>query len=146
VQFVRVDFQVSERRGCQVIGVPRSTTRYQSVARDQAALRMRLRDLAAVRGRYGYRRLHLLLCREGWQVNHTRVYQLYRLEGLALRLTKRRKRASALRVVRGAAAAPNERWSMDVVHDHLVNGRRIRVLTIVDNLSRVSPAIKVAPR
>jgi putative transposase len=144
VQFVRVGFQVSERRSCQVIGVHRSTTRYQSVASDQAALRMRLRDLAAVRVRYGYRRLHLLLCREGWQVNHKRVYRLYRLEGLALRLTKRRKRASAGRVVRGAAAAPNERWSMDFVHDQLVNGRRIRVLTIVDNFSRVSPAIKVA--
>jgi putative transposase len=106
---------------------------------------MRLRDLAAVRVRYGYRRWPLLLCREGWPVNHTRGYRLYRLEGLTLPLTKRRQRTSAVRVVRGAAAAPNKRWSMDFVHDHLVYGRRIRVFTRVDNYSRVSPAIKVAP-
>jgi putative transposase len=141
---VWVGFQVSERRGCRVISLPRSTTRYQSLARDQAALRLRLRDLAAARVRYGYRRLHVLLRREGWPVNHTRGYRLYRLEGLAWRLTKRRQRASALRVARAASVAPNERWSMDFMHDQLADGRRLRVLTIVANFSRVSPALRVS--
>jgi putative transposase len=97
--------------------VHRSTYRYCSVARDQTALRMRLRDLAAVRVRYGYRRLHILLQREGWRVNHQRVYRLYRLEGLSLRLKRRKKRPSHLRVVMPAAQAPHEHWSLDFITD-----------------------------
>jgi putative transposase len=110
---------------------------------DQTALRMRLRDLAAARVRYGYRRLHVLLQREGWQVNHKRVYRLYRQEGLALRRRCRRKRASPVRVMQHRAQAPNERWSMDFVSDTLATGQRFRALTLVDNFSRVSPAIEV---
>jgi putative transposase len=127
-----------------VISLHRSTTRYQSLTQDQAALRLRRRDLAAARVRYGYRRLHVLLRREGWPVNHTWVYRLSRLEGLAWCLTKRRQRASALRVARAASMAPNERWSMDFLHDQLADGRRFRVLTRVDNCSRVCPALRVA--
>lgn len=78
MQFLRVGFQVSERRACQAIGINRSSYRYISTAKDQTALQMRLRDLAAARVRYGYRRLHVLLQREGWPVNHKRVYRLYR--------------------------------------------------------------------
>jgi putative transposase len=92
---VQVGYQLSERRACRVIPVHPSTYRYRSVAYDQTPLR--LRDLAAARVRYGYRRLHVLLRREGWQVNHKRVYRLSRLEGLALRLKQRRKRPSHLR-------------------------------------------------
>lgn len=110
---------------------------------EQTALRMRLRDLAAARVRYGYRRLHVLLRREGWQVNHKRVYRLYRQEGLALRRRCRRKRASPVRVMPHRAQAPNERWSMDFVSDTLATGQRFRALTLVDNFSRVSPAIEV---
>ena len=73
VRFFRAGFRVSERRACRVARVPRSSCRYRSVTRDQAALRLRLRDLAAARVRYGYRRLHVLLRREGWPVNHKRV-------------------------------------------------------------------------
>jgi putative transposase len=127
--FVRVGFQVSERRACQVIPVHRSSDRYRSRARDQTALRMRLRDLAAARVRYGYRRLQVLLQREGWQVNHKRVYRLYRLEGLSLRLKSRRKRPSHLRVVRPMAQAPDEHWSLDFISDSLADGRRFRALT-----------------
>ena len=94
MQFLRVGFQVSERRACAVVGVSRSMQRYRSVAKDQTALRMRMRDLAATRIRYGYRRLHVLLQREGWHVNHKRVYRLYRLEGLGLRLKRARKRVA----------------------------------------------------
>ncbi len=143
-RFFRVGFRVSERRACRVAGVPRSSCRYRSRAKDQAALRLRLRDLAAARVRYGYRRLHVLLQREGWRVNHKRVYRLYREEGLGIRVKRRRKRVSGPRVVPPPAQRPHERWSIDFLADALADGRRFRVLTIVDNVSRVSPAIEVA--
>ncbi len=143
VRFFRVGFRVSERRACRVAGVPRSSCRYRSVAADQAARRVRLRDLAAVRVRYGDRRLHVLLQREGWRVNHKRVERLYREEGLAIRVKRRKKRVSAARVVPTPATRPHERWSLDFLTDRLVDGRRFRVLTFVDNVSRVSPAIEV---
>ena len=143
VHSVRAGFRVSERRACRVAGVPRSTCRYRSAARDQTALRVRLRDLAASRVRYGYRRLHVLLRREGWMVNHRRVYRLYREEGLGIRVKRRKKLASAPRVLPPPAKRPRERWSMDFLTDGLANGQRFRVLTIVDTVSRVSPAIEV---
>lgn len=143
VHFFRVGFQVSERRACQVARVSRSSYRYRSVARDQSALRVRLRDLASARVRYGYRRLHILLRREGWHVNHKRVYRLYREEGLAIRVKRKKKRTCAPRVVPAPAQRPQERWSMDFLSDSLADGRRFRVLTLVDNVSRVSPAITV---
>jgi putative transposase len=129
VQFVRVAFQVSERRACHVIPVHRSTYRYRSVAHAHTPRRMRLRDLAAARVRDGYRRLHVLLRREGWQVNHKRVYRLYRLEGLSLRLKRRRKRPSHLQVVTPTAHAPNEHWSLDFIADSVADGRRFRAFT-----------------
>ncbi len=104
---------------------------------------MRLRDLAAARVRYRYRRLHVLLRREGWRVNHKRVYRLYRLEGLGLRLKQRRKRVSAVRVVPPQATKPNERWAMDFMTDSLYDGRRFRLLTLVDTVTRECPAIEV---
>ena len=146
VQFLRVGFQVSERRACRVIPIPRSSQRYQSQAKDQSALELRLRDLAQSRVRYGYRRLHVLLEREGWRINHKRVYRLYRLEGLSLRLKTRKKRVSGLRGPKPVATRPNECWSMDFMADRLVDGHRFRVLTLVDNVSRVSPAIVVDSR
>jgi putative transposase len=142
-QFFRVGFRVSERRACRLTGVARSSYRYRSVAADQTPLRLRLRDLAATRVRYGYRRLHILLRREGWRVNHKRVYRLYREEGLGIRVKRRKKLASAPRVLPPPATRPQERWSLDFLSDSLADGRRFRVLTIVDNVSRVSPAIAV---
>jgi putative transposase len=141
--YFQVGFRVSERRACRVVRIPRSSYRYRSVARDQTALRLRLRDLAASRVRYGYRRLHVLLRREGWRVNHKRVYRLYREERLGIRSKRRRKRVSAPRVLPPPAQRPQERWSMDFLTDSLADGRRFRVLTIVDTVSRVSPAIEV---
>ncbi len=126
-----------------MLQISRSSLRYQSTARDQTALRMRLRDLAAARVRYGYRRLHVLLRREGWRVNHKRVYRLYRLEGLGLRLKQRRKRVSTVRVVSPLATKPNERWAMDFMADQLYDGRRFRLLTLVDTATRECPAIEV---
>lgn len=143
MQFLCVGFQVSERRACQAIGIGRSSYRYLSTARDQTALKMRIRYLAAARVRYGYRRLHVLLKREGWSVNHKRVYRLYQQEGLSLRLKTRKKRISAGRIVPPAPTAPSQRWSMDFMSDRLYNGRRFRILTFVDNMTRESPAIAV---
>jgi putative transposase len=143
VAYFRTGFRVSERRACRVAGVPRSTCRYRSHAQDQTALRVRLRDLAAARVRYGYRRLHILLRREGWRVNHKRVYRLYREEGLGIRVKRKKKRTCMPRVTPTPAQRPQERWSMDFLTDSLADGRRFRVLTFVDNVSRVSPAIEV---
>ena len=135
--------EVSERRACHLIQLARSTCRYESQATDDTALRIRLKDLASSRVRYGYRRLHVLLLREGWQVNHKKVYRLYRDMGLSLRLKRSKKRPSLVRGLVQVARRPNERWSMDLVSDSLHDGRRFRALTIVDHFSRVSPAIEV---
>lgn len=136
-------FQISQRRACGLTKMNRVTYYYQSQSQDQAALRIRLRDLASVYVRYGYRRLHVLLRREGWLVNHKRVYRLYQEEGLRVRTKKRKKLATAPRGPRAVAERPRQHWSMDFVHDQLVDGRRFRCLMIVDHFSRVSPAIKV---
>ena len=122
-------------------GVPHSSCRYRSQARDQAPLRQRLRELAAVRVRDGYRRLQVLLRREGWRVKHKRLYRLYREEGLSIRIKHRKKRVSLPRVVPAQAQRPREHWSLDFLTDSLVDGWRFRVFTIVDNVSRGSPAI-----
>jgi putative transposase len=114
------------------------------VADEQAALRMRIRDLAAARVSYGYRRIHVLLQREGWHVNHKRVYRLYRLEGLLMRPKKPRRHVSCTkRLPRPTASRRDESWSMDFVSDELITGQRIRLLTLVDNFTRESLAIGV---
>jgi len=108
---------------------------------------MRLKELAAARVGYGYRRLHVLLRREGWRVNHKRVYRLYRQECLGLRRKPPRRRVACVkREMRPTAEAKNECWSMDFVSDQLFDGRRLRVLTIVDNHTRESLALEAAPR
>ncbi len=126
---------------------PLSTIRYESVADSQIALRMRLRELAAARVGYGYRRLHILLWREGWEVNHKRVYRLYREEGLGMRRRPPRRRKACLkRKLRPLASEKNECWSKDFMSNQLFDGHRIRLLTIVDNHTRESLAIHVSQR
>lgn len=129
-------FAIAARRSCRLLGIQRSSFYYQSHAKDQTALRIRLRDLAAARPRFGYRRLHILLRREGWPVNHTRILRLYRLEELQWRMRQRRKRGSYLRVPLPTATQANQRWSMDFVADGLQDGRRFRILTVVDQFTR----------
>lgn len=107
------------------------------------ALRRRLRELAQARPRFGYLRLHVMLRREDWVINRKRVHRLYREEGLTVRLTRRRKRASYLRVVPPQPRQLNERWSMDFVADTLLNRCHFRTLTVVDNWSRHSQLIEV---
>jgi putative transposase len=135
---------VSERRSCLALGVDRSSVRYVSRKPDQAPLRLRIHDLAAARVRYGYFRIYILLRREGWLVNHKRVYRLYREDGLSLRLRRPRRNVSAAnRERQPAASAPNEMWSMDFVSDALFDGRRLRALTVVDSFTREALAIDV---
>lgn len=127
---------VSESRACRVIGISRSVYLYVARRKDDRPLRMQLRELAEARRRFGYRRLHVLLRREGWAINIKRTYRLYVDEGLSMRTKKRKKRGSHLRVVPAPASRRNERWSMDFVSDALVDGRRFRALTIVDQYTR----------
>jgi putative transposase len=135
VRFLVSGFQIDQRPACGIVGLNRSTYYYQSQAKDQTALRIRIRNLAAARVRYGYRRIHIQLQREGWQANHKRVYRLYRREGLELRLKIRKKeRAAAPRGATPVAAAPNDRWSMDFVSDRLADGRAFRVLAAPDKV------------
>ncbi len=137
VEWVCGAYQLSERRACGVYGFARATIRYRSVRPSQAPLRARLHELASVRVQYGYRRLHILLRREGWQVNHKRVHRLYIEEGLALKRKRpQRHRSAVTRIARPAAEKPNERWCMDFVSDALADGRRVRVLTILDTCTR----------
>jgi putative transposase len=140
-------YQVSERRACVAMKWPRSSHRYQSAADPQVALRMRLKELAASRVGYGYRRLYILLRREGWAINHKRVYRLYCEECLGLRRKPPRRRvACQKREIRPTAEAKNECWSMDFVSDQLSDGRRLRVLVIVDNHTRESLALVAGQR
>jgi putative transposase len=144
VDYLQACYRVSERRACEVLTLGRSSYRYHSVADEQAALRIRLKDLAQARVSYGYRRLHVLLQREGWAVNHKRVYRLYQQEGLMLRTKKPKRHVSCQRrMERPVATGADESWSMDFMSDELFDGRRIRLLTIVDNFTRESLAIEV---
>jgi putative transposase len=143
VEWVAGRFGVSERRGCRLIGMARSSYRYEGRRRDPAGFRDRLKALAGQRRRFGYRRLHVLLRREGFTVNHKRVYRLYRQEGLSLRLRKRKKLASALRAPLPRPKRPNQRWSMDFMSDFTAEGRRLKLLTVVDDFTRYCVAIAV---
>jgi putative transposase len=133
---VRQAHQLSEKRACGLIGITRWSNRYQSRRDPQDSLRLRLRELAGVRTRYGYRRLTVLLRREGWQVNAKRIYRLYREEALQVRTAKRKKRSGQLRVPLPGVTCANQRWSMDFVSDRLADGRWFRILTVIDQYTR----------
>lgn len=143
MSYVEVEYQMSERHACRLMGLGRSTHRYRARKGRDAMLRMRLKELAARRMRFGYRRLTAMLGREGMQANHKRVYRLYREEGLAMRIRQRRRIRWTGAAVKPAASQPNERWSMDFVTDCVSSGKVIRMLTIVDDYTRECPAIEV---
>ena len=134
---------LSERRACRVVGVNRSTARYASRRRDDGPVRERLRALAERWRRYGYRRLTVLLRREGQKINAKRVYRLYREAGLAVRRRRRKRvsrpRGEGIRAPDGA----NGRWSMDFMADTLASGRTLRTLNVVDDFTRECLAIEV---
>ena len=142
VDKLRNEWRVSIRRACSALRVDRSLYVYKSKRGDQAALKHRIKDICEARVRYGYRRVHVLLQRDGWAVNIKRVYRLYRELGLQLRnKTPKRRVKAKLREGRVDARQINETWAMDFVHDQLATGRKIRVLTIIDTYSRFSPAV-----
>ncbi|MGC3975632.1 MAG: IS3 family transposase [Nitrospira sp.] len=142
VHAITGQFSIGVRRACGLLRLHRASWYYRHHGRDDTAMRMRIRELAQARPRFGYYRLHVMLRREGWVVNRKRVYRIYREEGLSVRLTRRRKRVSHLRVVPSQPRQLNERWSMDFVAATLLDGRRFRALTVVDNYSRHSQIIE----
>jgi putative transposase len=147
VNYIHDTYRVSERRACRVARVPVSTFRYDSRLEPRTALRLRIREIAKVRVRYGYRKIRVLLNREGWKVGKKLVYRLYREEGLTLRhKPRRRRRASLHRRERFRPTAANQVWSLDFVADQLVDGRRFRALTVMDVFTRESLAIEVGQR
>jgi putative transposase len=134
---------LSQRRACRLAELTLSTWQYAPRRQARAGLRERLKELAAARRRFGYRRLHALLRREGWRVNHKAVHRIYVEEGLQVRKRKRKRVAHAERRPLLVPQARNERWSMDFQHDLLATGQRFRTLNIVDDLTRECPAIEV---
>jgi putative transposase len=138
-------YGVSVQRACALGQFSRAAWYRRSMRDEQLPLRMRIKELAHARPRFGFNRIWVLLRREGWMVNRKRVRRLYRLDGLQLRMRIRRRKHIALH--RGPAprpAGPTERWSMDFVHDALADGRPFRVLTVVDQWSRQSPIVEAA--
>jgi putative transposase len=133
---LRVAYEVSERRACFALGADRGSVRYRRMRRDDAAIRARLRELAAVRRRFGYRRLHVLLRREGIAMNHKKLRRLYREERLQVRRRGGRKRALGTRAPIVLPQSPNQRWSVDFQSDALADGRRFRILAVVDDFTR----------
>jgi len=143
VGFVQQAMRMSERRACRAVGVSRTSHRYRSCRQEPKALVDKLRELAAKRPRFGYRGLYRLLRRRGFVVNHKRVYRLYKLDGLHIRTRRRKRYAASPREQLVRAVRPGQVWSTDFVSDHFANGRRFRILTVVDNFSRRSPGLLV---
>ena len=139
VSYLRDSYAFSERRACTIVGLCRGSYRYQAKPRDDDAIKKRLRELAEIRRKFGSPRLHILLRREGFLINHKRTERLYKEEGLSLRRKKSRKRISHVRIVMDRPERANQHWSMDFVSDSLYSGRRFRVLTLVDDFSKECP-------
>ena len=133
----------SQRRACSLIGLDPKTYRYASRRSDDVTIREHLKILAGRRRRFGYRRLHILLRREGFALNHKKLFRLYREERLTVRRRGGRKRALGTRAPMAMPQGPNQRWSLDFVADQLVDGRRFRVLVVVDDFTRECLALVV---
>jgi len=136
VAHLKMVLEMSERRACSLIAADRKTIRYRSRRPPDTALRARLRELANERRRFGYRRLFILLRREGEPSGVNRIYRLYREEGLAVRKRRARRKAVGTRTPILIEAKANARWSLDFVHDQLACGRRFRILNVVDDVTR----------
>ena len=144
MQYLMGRYGVSTRRACRVVTATRSSVYYRSRKDPLTALRQRMRELAQTRVRFGYRRLRVLLLREGWEVGKERFYRVYIEEGLALRRKRPWRHATAVhREQRRPATERNDIWSMDFVADELADGRRFRTLTVIDLFTRECLAIEV---
>lgn len=146
VGYLGTAYPIRERRACRTVRCARASYRYRSHRDPRTALRQRMREMAQARVRYGYRKIRVLLNREGWAVGKTLVYRLYREEGLTLRQRPRRRKAGVARVHRPAVTKPHDAWTLDFVADQLANGLRFRALTVVDVCTRESLAIEVGQR
>lgn len=136
------DWAVSIRRACGALRFDRSSYHYKSRRTDPAALKARIKEICETRVRYGYRRVHVVLNREGWDVSIRKTYNVYRAMGLQLRnKTPKRRVKAKLREDRAAAVGPNDVWAMDFVHDQLALGQKLRILTVVDTHSRFCPVL-----
>jgi len=136
VAHLQAKLGLSERRACKIVGADRKMIRYQSCRPPEIELRSRLRDLANERRRFGYRRLFILLRREGEPSGINRIYRIYREEGLAVRKRRARRKAIGTRAPILVEAKVNTRWSLDFVHDQLASGQRFRILNIMDDVTR----------
>ena len=150
VRVVREEVGLSERHACGLIGMHRGSWRYRPREREEAALRARLRELAAERPRFGYRRLYIFLRRERteqgqprWPVNRKRVYRLYREEGLAMRRKRRKRFRAEARLSLAPPRSANQVWTMDYTHDELASGRKFRTLNLMDGYTREALTIEV---
>ena len=130
-----LDHDISQRRACKLVGVDPKTVRRDKPP-DSPEVRKEMKAIASKRRRFGYRRLHILLKREGWQVNWKKLYRIYREEGLTVRIRGGRKRAVGTRAPMAIPQGPNQRWSLDFVSDSLSCGRRFRILNVIDDFSR----------
>lgn len=135
---------MSERRACKVVVLNRSTHQYKRRPDRNVELREKLKQMAEKRPRWGQKRLHIMIRREGLMVNHKRTERLYRELNLSLRVKKRKKRASHLRIVRPAPTQPNQQWSMDFMWDQLANRRRLKCFMLGDDFSRENLSLKAA--
>ena len=144
VLVMQVEIELSQRRACGLIGIPRATCRYRLRRSDDPRLRERLRELAAERRRFGYRRLTKMLVRAGWKANHKRVYRLYVEEKLGLRRKRgRRRRAGARLALPPKPTRPDQLWTMDFASDGFVSGRKFRTLNLMDGFTR--EALEIEP-
>ncbi|CPH95616.1 transposase [Burkholderia pseudomallei] len=141
---IREKVNISERRACRLVGLSRSVLHYDAKPdHENEVLAARLVKLAHERRRFGYRRLHALVEREGTQANHKRIYRLYREAGLAVRRRRKRHGVMIEREQLALPGAPNEVWSIDFVMDALSNGRRVKCLTVVDDFTKEAVDIVV---
>ena len=136
VAHLKTEHEMSERRACKLLKCCRMTVRYASVRPDDGALRDRMKAIAHERRRFGYRRIHVLLRREGVAINHKRLFRIYREEKLSVRKRGGRKRALGTRAPMFIPLMPNQRWSLDFVSDQFTDCRRFRVLTVIDDCTR----------
>jgi putative transposase len=143
VRYTMTTHEFSQRRACGLIGMNRSSFAYASQKRADTSTRERLRELAGQRPRYGYRRLHVLMAREGNVLNHKRLYRIYREEGLAVRRRRRKRIAASARQPMPTPSETNQRWSMDFTSDTLADSRPFRTFNVVDDFSRECLALEV---
>jgi putative transposase len=134
--YLQSDYKVSQTRACGLIAMSRSSYNYQSRRQDDSALRTFIREKAQERKRWGYRRLQVLLQRDGHRDNHKRIYRIYKEEGLQVRKRKRKRARTQRSFELQPSEGPNQRWSLDFMHDSTASGRKLRLLNVVDDYTR----------